>query len=39
MGRVFVRRYNRIRNGRDEQVIAHTRRYPKPQQMTFNFSR
>ena len=39
MGRVYVRRYNRIQNGRDEQVIAHTRRFPKPQQMTFNFQR
>lgn len=39
MARVHVRSYERIRNGRDEQVIAHTRRFPKPRQMTFNFSR
>lgn len=39
IARVDVRCYDRNRNGRDEHVIAHTRRFPKPKQMTFNFGR
>ena len=37
--RVSVDPYNRTRNGRDEHVSAHTRRFPKPRQMTFNLAR
>jgi hypothetical protein len=35
---VFVRAYSRIRFGRREYVCAHTRRWPKPRQMAFQFS-
>jgi hypothetical protein len=39
MARVKVKSYDRYRNGRDEHVNAHTRRFPKPRQMTLNFDR
>ena len=36
---VPVRSYFRVRFGKQENVREHTRRFPKPRQMTFNFSR
>jgi hypothetical protein len=36
--RVKVRQYTRIRLGQQECVGAHTRRWPKPKQLTLPFS-
>ena len=36
---VHVKSYIRERFGKQENVRKHTRRFPKPRQMTFNFSR
>ena len=34
---VFVREYERERFGRRERVATHTRRWPKPRQLTLPF--
>ena len=36
---VHVRAYQRLRFGKREDVRKHTRRFPKPKQLTFHFSR